>query len=264
MFPILLELGPLRVLSYWAFILIGGVAAVAFWRSRRRQMGLTDQQFWLLINVITLSLLIGGRILFALVYIRYDDPDFWAYLLTPALGGFSILGALLGVFAGIALFCRVQKISLLKVMDYIFFIAPLWHGIGRIGCFAAGCCYGRPAPGLSWAVTFTDPRSVPADFLNKPLHPTQLYEVLGNALIMAALYTLFLKKLDKGTLKPGTLTAAYFACYGIMRFIMEFYRGDVVPLPGGITSGQAFSMWLLALSLGVLTWRLRRSRRSTS
>ncbi len=262
MFPLLLEVGPFRILSYWAFILLGGLAAALFWYTRRRQMGLGSQQFWLLLNVIILGVFIGGRILFMLVYMPVGHPDFWAYALSPRLGGFSVLGSLIGVFAAVALFCRVQKISFLRVMDYICFMAPVWHGIGRIGCFCAGCCYGRVIENLPWAVIFTDPRSVPESFLNKPLHPTQLYESLGNIVILAFLYIVFMRRIEKGSIKPGALAAAYFACYGVMRFITEFFRGDAVVLPVGITSGQAFSMWLMAIAVGILAWRLRAGRKT--
>ncbi|HEX4048926.1 MAG TPA: prolipoprotein diacylglyceryl transferase family protein, partial [Elusimicrobiota bacterium] len=106
-----------------------------------------------------------------------------------------------------------------------------------------------------------DPRSqIPQAWLGVPLHPTQLYEAFGNAVIAGCLYV-FLKRTENG--RPGLVAAAYFASYGVLRFFEEFYRGDAVPLGFfGLTAGQGLGLGLVAFSAALLSWRFACIRRS--
>ena len=258
--PVLLELGPLRVYGYGAMIVLGGV--LSFWLLRRRaaKAGLkTDDDFWLLVNVILGGGFAGGRLLYVFEYTRWFSPDFWAALISPSRG-FSVLGAFAGVPLGIWLFCRRRKVPFLRLLDTICVMAPFWHVFGRAGCWLAGCCYGRPTD-EPWGIAFRDPRSlVPAPWLGVPLHPTQLYEAFGDAVIAAGLYLLLTRTENA---PPGLVAAAYFASYGVLRFFEEFYRGDTVPLGAlGLTAGQGLGVGLVAFSLALTAWRSACSRPS--
>ncbi len=137
--------------------------------------------------------------------------------------------------------------------DHAFWMIPAWHVPGRLGCFLAGCCHGRPTD-VPWAVVFTDPAAmVPRRLLGVPLHPTQLYEAAAEGLIALALYPLLAKK-------PGTVTAAYFMAYGVLRFILEYYRGDGVGA-GPLSAGQLLGAGLFGAGAMVL-WYTRCYRRS--
>jgi len=137
-------------------------------------------------------------------------------------------------------------------------IAPgiaLGHVIGRFGCLLAGCCYGKPT-NVAWAVTFTDPA---ANFnvgtpLNVPLHPTQLYESAAGLIILVAL--LILEK------RPGHFAGRTFwsfaFLYAVLRFIIEFFRGDDRGMVFNVLSTSQFiSIVLAPLSLFML-WYLSR------
>ncbi len=100
---------------------------------------------------------------------------------------------------------------------------------------------------------------VPPEWLGVPLHPTQLYEAFGDAVIAAFLLRLLNRA---GNLRPGLVAAAYFAAYGAERFVLEFYRGDVVPLAFGLTVGQGLGLSLVAASAALLGWRSACSRPS--
>lgn len=260
MHPLLFSVGPFHLYGYGAMIVLGGILSFWFLHRRASQAGLKNEDdFWILVNVILGSGFVGGRVLFLLEYTRPFSHDFWTTMISPARG-FSVLGAFVGVPLGIWLFCRRRRIPFLRLLDSICVMAPLWHVFGRFGCLLAGCCHGRPTD-EPWGITFTDPASqVPQVWLGIPLHPTQLYEAGGNALIAIALYQLL--KRTEGA-KPGLVAAAYFASYGVLRFFEEYYRGDTVPLGIlGLTAGQGLGLGLVAFSIGLLAWRSACSRPS--
>jgi phosphatidylglycerol:prolipoprotein diacylglycerol transferase len=131
---------------------------------------------------------------------------------------------------------------------------PLGHAVGRLGCFAAGCCYGRPTD-VPWAVTFTDPNSLA--LLGLPLHPTQLYEAFGNLLIFC-----FLSLYRRHRRFPGQLFWLYVLLYSCLRFFLEFFRGDPrgYIVPSLLSVSQGIALVLVVLSLGLLA-RLGRAQR---
>jgi len=252
--PVLLALGNWHLFSYGTLIALGGALSCGIWHSKRVQMGLkTEDDFWLLINVILFGGFLGGRILFIIEYVPFTAAD-----VIPAVfsfsKGFSVLGAFVGVVSGVGIMARRRRIAFLRLLDYVSLVAPFWHVFGRLGCFAAGCCYGRPS-GLPWAVRFRDPASlVPENLLGIPLHPTQLYEASGDLGIFVAMYFLILPRFERGRLQPGTLTGLYFASYGVLRFFTEFYRGDAVRGFLGMTAGQLLSVALIAAGAVVAVW----------
>lgn len=258
MHPVIFQLGRFRLFSYGLLIAAGGAVTVRFWLARREKMGLKkDEDLWLLVNAILIGGFVGGRVLFVLEYVRLSGPLFWKALLSVN-EGFSVLGAFASVMLGVYLCCRLVKAPFLRVWDYVCVGAPLWHAFGRVGCFLAGCCYGKPAPGLPWAVVFTDPRAmVEPRLLGVPLHPTQLYEAVGNAAIFFGLWKLALPRLEAGRLRPGSLAACYFGAYAVLRFGLEFFRADAVPTPFlGLTAGQELCAALAAAAV-ILAWPRR-------
>ena len=258
--PVLFALGPFHLYGYGAMIVLGGILSFWLLHARMAKVGLkTADDFWILVNVILASGFGGGRILYLFEYTRPFSRDFWETLISPS-HGFSVLGGFISVPIALWLFARWKRISFLRLFDLVSVMAPLGHVFGRFGCLLAGCCHGRPTD-VPWAITFTDPRSqVPQVWLGVPLHPPQLYEAFGNALIAASLY-LLLRRTENG--RPGLVAAAYFASYGILRFVEEGYRGDVVPLGFlGLTAGQGLGLGLVAFSFALIGWRAACIRRS--
>ena len=132
----------------------------------------------------------------------------------------------------------------------------LGHVVGRLGCLFAGCCFGRRADDLPWAITFT------SDYANKnvgtpigvPLHPTQLYEAGAELLIMIVL----LATERRGRAFPGRTFWGYMFLYGVSRFIIEFYRGDARGLIGSLSTSQFVSVFIVPLSIIMLIVLSRR------
>lgn len=258
MFPLLIEIGDFHLGSYWVSIVLGALIAAVISFTRRRRMGFQkDETFWLLANVMIFSIFIGGRLGFLVRDISFSDPDFFAYAF-HLKSGFSVQGGILGALVGVLVFCRVLGLDFLRLGDYLAQVTPIIQSFGRLGCFAAGCCYGQPPRGrLAWAITFTDPRSsVPSELLGRPLHPTQLYESLAGLALAALLYGV-LRGVENGKLRPGSVVASYFASYAAIRFILEFFRGDSVALGWGLTGDQGVSLVFLtvAVVVAVAAWR---------
>jgi len=258
MHPVLFSFGRLRIFSYGVLIALGGVLSCLIWKAKQKRMGLqTDDDFWSLLNVILVGGFLGGRILFVIEYVPFKAAQLWAAIFSFSRG-FSVLGAFVGVIAGVWLLARRLRISFLRLLDYVSLVAPVWHVFGRLGCLAAGCCFGRPT-GLPWAVRFTNSSSmVDPGLRGVPLHPTQLYEAFGEAGIFLGLYRLVLPRVEAGSLPYGTLSGLYFAAYAALRFIVEFYRGDTVPGCLGLTGGQDLCLVLLAAGLVMTAWARRK------
>jgi phosphatidylglycerol:prolipoprotein diacylglycerol transferase len=131
----------------------------------------------------------------------------------------------------------------------------LGHVTGRLGCLAAGCCYGRPTT-VPWAITFTNPLAAAnvGTPLNIPLHPTQLYEAGAELLILI----LLLATEKKGRPFAGRTFWAYMFLYAVSRYVIEIYRGD----PRGMvfdtfSTSQFISLLLAPLAIAMLV-RLSR------
>ncbi|MBI5209178.1 MAG: prolipoprotein diacylglyceryl transferase [Elusimicrobia bacterium] len=261
MIPLLISLGPLRLPTYGAMIGLGALVSFVFLHSRRGTMGFSkDEHFWMLVNIGLISGFVGGRLLYLALYVPFSSPDFWGRALTFG-SGFTVLGSFIAATLGVFVLCRRLGLGFLRVMDHVSLVLPLWHFFGRLGCFGAGCCGGRPSD-VPWAVVFTDPRSlVPPSLLGRPLHPAQLYEALPEPFIVGALYFLLFKPLERGRHPPGYVTAGLLMSYPVLRFANEFFRADTVPLAGlGLTAAQVVSIAMFCAG-AALALAVRRTSR---
>jgi phosphatidylglycerol:prolipoprotein diacylglycerol transferase len=220
--PILIKLGPLTIASYgflFAFGVLLGVL-LCFRLARKEGVDLalfTDFIFW----VMLLSLLGAKLWLLASNFAYYREfPGELKYLLTSggSFYGGLIFGAVFAVW-----FIRRHKLSYRQLGDIVAPALALGHFFGRLGCFAAGCCWGREAAHCAVAVTFTSLKAnaltgVP---LYLPLYPTQLMEAalnLGNFLVLLVWY--------KKRKFKGQVIAIYMLNYALIRFVVEYFRGD--------------------------------------
>lgn len=223
MFPILFSAGSFRLPTYGVLLAVALVAAlftvVRLGRRERLDEGrLLDLSTWLIVVA-----LLGAKVLMILTdwnyYSQHPGEIFsWA---TLEAGGVFYGGFVAAAFFGLW-YTRVQHLPVLKCFDVYAPAIALGQSIGRLGCFAAGCDYGKPT---AWAlgVVFTNPYShdlvgVP---LGVPLHPTQIYESLAALTIFFMLIWRYGRKA-----RDGQVFALYLAFYGVVRFSIEFLRGD--------------------------------------
>lgn len=247
----LLTIGPLTVYGYGLMIAVGVLAGwlAAEYRARRFKAD-TEHVFFLMIWCLIGGLL-GARLLFWITEWQtiLEDPGF---ILRTMTDGFVVYGGILGgIFTG-WLYCRIKKISFLKYFDLLMPSVALAQGFGRIGCLLAGCCYGRETAG--WlSITFHDSDFAPN---NVALVPTQIYSSILNFVHFGLLLLIARRKKAE-----GQVAAFYMIFYSIGRFILEFFRGDLIRGSVGVLSTSQFiSIFILAAGILLLASVSKKNR----
>jgi phosphatidylglycerol---prolipoprotein diacylglyceryl transferase len=261
-FPHLFHIGSFGVPTYGFMAAVGMICGLAAVFRLARFRGLDPDQMWNLGGIAAFSGILGSKLLLILLNWREyaADPGKIFSIATLQSGGVFSGGLLLAIVC-VWWYVRRHKLSYLSVADVFAPGVALGHAFGRIGCLAAGCCYGRETH-VPWAITFHNPWA--AEFsgtpLNIPLHPTQLYEFAAELINFAFLYWLCKRKQFE-----GQIIALFMIVYGIERFIFEFYRGD--PGRGQVSGWPITTTQLIALGLvvgGFAIYLRRTPLRSTA
>ena len=221
MFPILVKIGPVSIHTYGFMMALGVALGLWFVYSQAKKFDmpaarLIDMGFYTIIIALLgakLILLIGN---FA-YYTHYPKE-----LFSLARSGGVFQGGLAFGFVFTLWYLKKHKLPVWKTADLIGPALALGHGFGRIGCFAAGCCYGRACEQL-WGISFMNDYSHDLTGIPQgtPLHPTQIYEAVLNFLNFGILFIILKKKKFDGQVFPF-----YIINYSIIRFVVEYYRGD--------------------------------------
>jgi phosphatidylglycerol:prolipoprotein diacylglycerol transferase len=257
MFPELFTIGPLTIHTYGLMVALGILAGVGLAEYLYRSSGGEPGRVIDMALIVVICGLLGARLLFILINFSYYASNPLETVMVWK-GGLVFYGGLLGGILALLGCIRFYRLPLWSMLDIGAVAIALGHGLGRMGCFSAGCCYGQFTD-LPWAVTFTDPRCLAVEVLGQPVHPTQLYSFL----FLIGL-TGFLVWLHPRKKFPGQGAAAYLILYGLFRFGVEFLRSD----PRGDFSllgvTLATSQWisLLAVLAGVVIYlQLARKNR---
>ena len=237
MFPILLKLGPFTLHTYGALVALGVYLGHRRILTLARRQNLEEKTVIDLTWIALLAGLAGARIL----YVAFHWDEYRAApldILKLWQGGLVWYGGLLaGILAGVV-WAKRKKAPILRIADIFAPSVALAHGIGRLGCFFAGCCYGR-ACSLPWAVTYRSTNALAP--LGVPLHPSPLYEAaLGFLLFLGLNHLLRSDKLSK-VIGPGIIALLYVMAYSVIRFIVEFTRNDD---RGPIFFHLTFTQWI--------------------
>ena len=252
MHPVFLHIGPFELASYGVMTALG-YAVASYYLLRHLPKNIDKDTFWNLIFIIFMGALVGAKLLFILVTWPQLNGTMWekmTYFAQNFRYGFVFYGGLIVAVAALIIYMKKKNLPLLPTSDFIVTGLPLGHAFGRVGCFLAGCCHGKPTA-LPWGVIFSDPHAmVSPDLIGVPVHPVQLYEAVGNLLIFFLLH-----KLYNRPHKNGMILVAYIACYGTLRFVLEFFRGDFRgTYIFGLSPAQLITL-LLALTAGIIWWR---------
>jgi phosphatidylglycerol:prolipoprotein diacylglycerol transferase len=247
---------PLGTYALMASLALAAGVAIFSWLAQREgqdRMAFVEAGLWAFIIALFSSKIFG-----AIVSFDPKDPNKWQTLYRVLrFGGHYYIGFIAGSLFLVWFFAR-RRVPLLKGLDWLAPGLSLAHGIGRIGCFFAGCCWGK-ACSLPWAVTFTSAEAheltgVP---LGVALHPTQLYEMAAELLIAPIL----LWKILKHPWRAGSTFLTYVAIYGVVRFLVEFVRDDPRgrwTWLGGWPTSQPIALATTIAALAGLAWLARR------
>jgi phosphatidylglycerol---prolipoprotein diacylglyceryl transferase len=256
MYPRLLELGPITVYTYGVLLAAAYLGGLKLAMVRAAKRGLDQTRVLDLGIYIIISALAGAKLLLFLTDVDTYVSNPRELLTLLRSGGVFYGGLILAVTVALWYIRRVG-LPLWTTCDVFAPGIALGHVIGRLGCYFAGCCYGKPTD-VPWAITFTDPFAAAnvGTPLNVPLHPTQLYEAGAEALILV----LLLATESRGRRFPGRTFWLYMLLYAASRFVIEIYRGDVGRGSIGMFSTSQFISLILApLAVVMLVYLSRRA-----
>jgi phosphatidylglycerol:prolipoprotein diacylglycerol transferase len=264
--PIAISIGPIAIRWYaLAYVagLLGGwfyakrlAARADLWGALRqpKPIDVDDLIVWVALGVV-----LGGRVGYVLFY------NLSTYLSQPSeifaiwRGGMSFHGGFLGAILAIVLFARSRSLNPLAMLDMAAVVTPIGLFFGRIANFINGELWGRPAPDFPYAVVF--PHAGP-----EPRHPSQLYEALGEGLILFIIMAFAARRF--GFRQPGLLGGIFVLGYAVARIVCEFFRepdeqlgflfgSSIQALSGGITMGMLLSIPMALVGAGAIVMAAR-------
>jgi len=214
MHPTICTIGPFTLYSYGAMVALGSLVCLFGVLREAARGGIKSAIFYDLYFWILISGLIGARLVYILTNLRFflEEP---VEIFMIQHGGLSWFGGFFFGFLAVVLLVKKNKLSFFQIADIFAPYLALGQAIGRLGCLLNGCCYGRPS-------NFPFALVLPGH--QERLYPTQLYSFFALLLIFALL-ALFKKR--KGIV-TGQVFSLYLVLYGLKRFILELFRGDII------------------------------------
>lgn len=256
MYPFI-EIFGKTISSYTIMALIGGlaVALFTFIQCRRKKINGDDAIYFVIFAMG--GLVIGAMILYQIVEMKntikllpYLFKDI-KYFLSNMSIGLVFYGGLYGALIGVFAYARYFKQDVREMFFYLTPAIPLFHIFGRIGCFLSGCCHGMKSE--KYGIAFSDAISAVNGI---PYLPVPLYEAAGDLVIFVVLLFLGYRK-EKQYFKP---LGIYLVLYGIMRFVLEFFRGDEVRgALGFFSTSQWISMVTIPLGIYMLVCKTEKN-----
>ena len=251
MHPDLFSIGPLTIHTYGLFVAVGFAVALLVTIKIGKARGLESPQIMDMGFIIILCAIIGSRlgyVLLNLTHYVHHPLDFFKIW----EGGLVFSGGLVLVVLVMTWYVRRQKLPFWRMADLWAPAIAVGQAIGRIGCFMAGCCYGKPTD-LKWGVVFSHPQSLAP--LNVCLHPTQLYSALAGFITFAVLMLLTAKKQF-----DGQVFIWFIILHSSTRLFIERFRGDDRGLIPGTEMSITQLTTLLLLIGAVITLFVIKSK----
>ncbi len=245
MYNTLFTIGPFSIRGYGLMIAIGILAAYYVAEKRAANFGLQSNKILSLVMWCLLGGMAGAKLLYLVV--SFEDIKNSTDVLRTISNGFVVYG---GIVVGIAtglIWCIKNKFNFFKYFDLLMPSVAFAQGFGRIGCFLAGCCYGKETTSAIGIVFQESNYAVNG----VPLIPTQLISSALDFFHFAIL--LLVAKYSK---KEGQVAAVYLVLYSIGRFALEYLRGDLERgMIGRFTTSQTISIYMLVVGIIFFIWR---------
>lgn len=242
MYNELFSIGPLTIHGYGASIALGLLLALFLASARAKKKGMNDDICYGIVFVASICGFLGAKIMYCLV-------EWKSFIASPATflsnSGFVVYGGITGGIISVLLYTKIKKVNFLDYLELCVPSVALAQGFGRIGCFLAGCCYGKPTDawyGMAFSHSDFAPNGV-------KLIPAQLISAGADFLNMAVL--LLIAKYSK---KRGSVLACYIIFYSIGRYFIEMLRSDERGNVGALSTSQFYGLFSLALGLGIFIW----------
>lgn len=235
-----IHIGPVTFHMYGIMIAIGYMSAFIISERRAKKKGLDPDILYGIFWCAVLGGALGSKALYYTVNIKevIADPS----IILNFQNGWVVYGGIIG--GGLASwgYCRYKKADFVSYLDLVLPAVAFAQGCGRIGCFFAGCCYGRETDSVL-GITYWQSNLAPNGV---KLIPTQIYSSIGD-FAMAFLLMAYARK------KPakGKVAAGYCILYSIGRFIIEIYRDDYRGAMGRLSTSQIISVFVLILGIGM-------------
>ena len=234
MHPVLFQIGPITFRTYGVFVALAFFIGFFLIYKESLRKNIHPKKILDMEICILLSGIIGARVLHVLV-----NPDYYSANIMKIFfiweGGLAFYGGLMTAIIASIVFMVVNKMDILRTADLFAPYLALGHAIGRIGCFFNGCCYGMPSKHNFFSVIYPS-------IDNVPRYPTQLY----TAGLLLLLF-IFLRILQEKNKFNGLIFILYIVLYGVIRFLLDFLRGDDLIYVFGITVSQLISVFLIIL-----------------
>lgn len=260
MYPHLLEFGRFALPTYGVIAAAGLILGLLLNVKLATRDGIDEDKAWNVGVIAIFSAIAGAKLLMIITEEHFSFSN-WRSLVSMSFlqSGGVYYGGLIGAVVGSLWYLRRAKMPILRSFDAFAPGIAFGHGLGRLGCLAAGCCYGKECT-LPWAVKYTNPiaNATVGTPLDTWLHPSPVYEFMAEMVITTVLLLLWRRRSF-----PGQIIGAYAFLYGVARFFLEFLRGD--PGRGSVLGGmlsltQAIS--IIFVIVGGVLW-LRRAPRRT-
>lgn len=233
----LFSIGKFTVHTYGVMIAIGVILCAVMGYFRAKKLNMKEESVIDITILCVVTGFLGAKLLFVLISFRQflQNP-----LSVLGSSGFVVYGGIIVGVLSAMIYCKVKKLSFFQYFDLLVPSVSLAQAFGRIGCFFAGCCYGKETES-AFGVVFPEGSFAPAGV---SLIPTQLLSSAGNFAIMAVLL------LFSGKAKyTGDVGALYLMLYGIGRFLVEFLRTNEQGGIGIFTTAQLISLVFIAASI---------------
>ncbi len=258
MFPRLIQIGSFYLPTYGVILAIAYLVGIWMLRRKARDEGLPEQKIFDFSLYVLAAAILGAKALLVIVEWKHYASNPRSLVEVLRSGGVFYGGLIAATTVGIW-YMKKHRLPAWKIADMGAPSIALGEAIGRWGCFAAGCCYGKPTDG-PLGVRFTDPFAHDAvgTPLGVPLHPTQIYLSLNAFLIF-----LILQWAYKRRTFDGEVFWLYILLYAITRGLIENFRGDSVRgflIPGVLSTSQFIGLIAAAAAVGMLVFLSRRRR----
>ena len=237
------EFGNFTVTWYGILVATGFLTGYFTAFNRAPKAGVSSENVSDVFTWIIVGGILGARLLYVTTYWSETfEGQPLANIFKIWEGGLVFFGGLIGGTCATILYCKIKKISVYRIGDVLAPSLSLGHAFGRIGCLMAGCCYGKECS-LPWGIQFPDSHATHPDLV----HPVQIYEAILNLLLFGILIFIFRRrKFD------GQVLGFYCIGYAIIRFSVEFFRGDYPSyIAGSITQAHIISLFLTALGVWI-------------